>query len=61
MGLKKIGRPTKNPIRGHQIRYGRISDELQMIMSQFDSEKDKKLIEDLLGSLKPKKQCSVQQ
>ncbi|MFS0824799.1 hypothetical protein [Bacillus sp. 1P02SD] len=54
--MKKIGRPSKSPIRGHQIRYGRISDELQMIMGKFDSEMDKKMIEDLLESLKPKKQ-----
>jgi hypothetical protein len=56
-GLKKIGRPAKSPIRSHQIRFGRISDELQTVVAQFDSQKDKILIEDLLESLKPKKQC----
>ncbi len=57
-GLKKIGRPAKNPIRNHQIRFGRISDDLQRVMSQFDSQNDKQLIEDLLESLKPKKNAA---
>lgn len=58
--LKKIGRPAKNPIRNHQIRFGRISDDLQRVMSQFESQNDKQLIEDLLKSLEPKQQCSIQ-
>lgn len=56
--MKKKGRPAKNPIRNHQIRFGRISDDLQRVMSQFDSQNDKQLIEDLIESLKPKKNAA---
>ena len=51
----KGGRPKKDQIRGYQIRYGRISDELTILIQQFESDKDKQLIVDLLESLKPKK------
>ncbi|MFB5198038.1 hypothetical protein ACE198_24630 [Neobacillus sp. KR4-4] len=52
---KKIGRPKKDQMRGHQIRFGRLSDEVTVILKQFESEKDKQLVIVLLESLKPKK------
>ncbi|SHR24037.1 Uncharacterised protein [Mycobacteroides abscessus subsp. abscessus] len=51
---KGRGRPSKPKNRGHQIRYGRIYDDFQLLIPQFESESDIRLIKNLLDSYRPK-------
>jgi hypothetical protein len=48
----KMGRPTKPEYRKKTMRYSRVEDSIKNILDKFESEKDRKLMLNILEELK---------
>jgi hypothetical protein len=48
----KMGRPVKPEYRKKTMRYSRVEDSFRNILDKFESEKDRKLILNILEELK---------